>query len=54
MSLKYLICFIYKVTRLRLCRLGELNALYKRVKYCNMPTVWKKTFSLAVCSIGQR
>ena len=27
---------------MRLCRLGELNALYKRVKYCNMSTVWKK------------
>ena len=49
-------CFMYKVTRLRLCRLGELNALYKRVKYCmqHVDCLKKKTFSLDVCSIGYR
>ena len=48
-------CVMNKVTRLRLCRLGELNALYKRVKYCMQHVDFeKKTFSLDVCSMGYR
>ena len=43
-------CFMYKVKRLRLSRLGELNALYKRIKYCmqRVDCLKKKTFSLDV------
>ena len=54
MSLKYSLCFIYKVTRLQLCRLGELNALHKRVKYTATCRLSEKTptFLWLVCSIG--
>ena len=41
-------CFMYKVTRLRLSRLGELNALYKRIKYCMQRVDCLKTVSARV------